>query len=289
MHLPPSQIGARRLDPLAMRVLACYFSLMHDSSALPFDRRQQIARRLTLGNPVSAAALATEFKVSEDAIRRDLRALSAEGLCKRVYGGALPVSPASSPIHVRSREDVGQKQALVRAAVALVREGQTLFLDTGSTNYELAKELPRDAGLTVVTNAVPVASALMDGRGISLIMIGGSVDTTVGGCLGTRSIAEIQRFRIDLCFLGTCAISVKHGIAGFNMADVDFKRSLIDVSAETALILTTAKLETTAPHRIGSVADVEHLVVEHDAPAAILAALRATGAAVRMANAPSVG
>jgi DeoR/GlpR family transcriptional regulator of sugar metabolism len=259
---------------------------MHDISALPFDRRQQIARRLTLGNTVSAAALATEFKVSEDAIRRDLRALTAEGVCKRVYGGALPVSPASSPIHVRSAEDVEQKQALVRAAVALVHEGQTVFLDTGSTNRELAKELPRDAGLTVVTNSVLVAAALMECRGISLVMIGGSVDPTIGGCVGARSIAEIQRFRIDLCFLGTCAISIKHGIAGFNMADVDFKRGLIEVSAERALILTNAKLETTAPHRIASVADVDHLVVEHDAPIPILAALRETGTAVRIANAP---
>jgi hypothetical protein len=88
--------------------------IKHDPSALPFDRRQQIARRLTRGETVGAAALATEFKVSEDAIRRDLRALTAEGVCKRVYGDALPLSPASSPLHVRSGEDIGQKRALAR-------------------------------------------------------------------------------------------------------------------------------------------------------------------------------
>jgi DeoR/GlpR family transcriptional regulator of sugar metabolism len=259
---------------------------MHSSLVLPLDRRQQIARRLTRGETVSAAALATEFKVSEDAIRRDLRALTAEGLCKRVYGGALPLSSASSPIQVRSGEDSGQKRALARAAAELVREGQTLFLDTGSTNRQLATELPQDAGLTVVTNSVPVAATLMNCHGIALVMIGGCVDTTIGGCVGARSIAEMQRFRIDLCFLGTCAISIENGIAGFNMADVDFKRGLIEVSAETALMLTSAKLETAAPYRIGWIADVDHLVVEHDAPASIVAALGETGAAVRIAKAP---
>jgi DeoR/GlpR family transcriptional regulator of sugar metabolism len=259
---------------------------MHGSLALPLDRRHKVARRLTRGETVSAAALATEFKVSEDAIRRDLRALAAEGVCKRVYGGALPLSPASSPIQVRSGEDSGQKRALARAAAELVREGQTLFLDTGSTNRQLAVELPHDAGLTVVTNSVLVAAALMDRPGIALVMIGGSVDTAIGGCVGARSIADMQRYRIDLCFLGTCAISVEHGIAGFNMADVDFKRGLIEVSAETALMLTSAKLETAAPYRIGWIANVDHLVVEHDAPASVVAALRETGTAVRIAKAP---
>jgi DeoR/GlpR family transcriptional regulator of sugar metabolism len=259
---------------------------MHDPSTLPIHRRQQIGRRLTRGETVSATALAAEFKVSEDAIRRDLRALAAEGVCKRVYGGALPLSAASSPIRARSGEDIGQKRALARAAAELVRERQTLFLDTGSTNLQVAMELPEGAGLTVVTNSVPVAAALTDRRGIALVVIGGCVDTTIGGCVDARSIAEMQRFRIDLCFLGTCAISIEHGIAGFNMPDVDFKRGLIEVSIETALVLTNAKLETAAPYRIGWLSDVDHLVVEHDAPVSIIAALRETGTAVRIANPP---
>jgi DeoR/GlpR family transcriptional regulator of sugar metabolism len=259
---------------------------MHDMSTLPFDRRQQIARRLLRGETVSATALASEFLVSEDAIRRDLRALAAEGVCKRVYGGALPLSPASSSLHVRSSEDIGRKRALARAAVAMVCKGQTLFLDTGSTNRELAVELPQDADLTVVTNSVPTTAALRDRPGIALVVIGGPVNSTIGGCVGARSIAELQRFRIDLCFLGICALSIEHGIAGFDLADVDFKRGLIDASGETAMMLTSVKLETTAPYRIGRVTDVGHLIVEHDAPASIVAALRETGMAVRTADAP---
>jgi DeoR/GlpR family transcriptional regulator of sugar metabolism len=96
----------------------------------------------------------------------------------------------------------------------------------------------------------------------------------------------MERFRFDLCFLGTCAISIEHGIAGFNMADVDFKRGLIEVSAETALMLTSAKLETAAPYRIGWAADVDYLVVENDAPPSIIAALREVETTVRIANAP---
>ena len=259
---------------------------MHDSADLPLGRRRQIADRLVRGEAVVATSLATEFQVSEDAIRRDLRALASEGVCKRVYGGALPMSPASSSIDVRSGEDLERKRALACAALGLIREGQTLFLDTGSTNLQLAARLRPDLALTVVTNSVPVAATLMGRPGTALVLIGGSVNAAVGGCVDARSIAELRRFRIDLCFLGACAMSIEDGLAGFDMADVDFKRSLLDVSTHATLLLTTTKLQTSAPFHIGPVTDVAHFVLESDAPVEVLAALRRLGTDIRLADAP---
>jgi DeoR/GlpR family transcriptional regulator of sugar metabolism len=272
-----------RLDAL---VLSCLFLFMHDSSDLPLGRRGQIASRLDRGEPVIATSLAAEFEVSEDAIRRDLRALAAEGVCKRVYGGALPLSPASSPIQVRSGQDLDRKRALAHAALKLLRKGQTLFLDAGSTNLQLAAKLPSDLALTVVTNSVPVAAQLMNRPGIELVVIGGRVNPTVGGCVDARSIAEMRRFQIGLCFLGACALSVKNGIAGFDLADVDFKRSLLEVSASVAVMLTSTKIETSAPFRIGTITDIDHFIVERDAPRAVISALKRSGVEVRIADAP---
>jgi len=259
---------------------------MHDLSNLPLGRRRRIADRLVRGEAVIATSLATEFQVSEDAIRRDLRALASEGVCKRVYGGALPMSPASSSIEVRSGEDIARKRALARTALGLIREGQTLFLDTGSTNLQLAARLPSDLALTVVTNSVPVAATLMGRPGIALVLIGGSVNAAVGGCVDAHSIAELRRFRFDLCVLGACAMSVENGLAGFDMADVDFKRSLLEVSMNVALLLTTTKLGTAAPFHIGPVADVAHIVLEHDAPVEVVSALQRLGVEIRVADAP---
>ena len=174
---------------------------------------------------------------------------------------------------------------MARAALRLLREGQTLFLDTGSTNLQLAARLPSDLALTVITNSVPVAATLMGRPGIALVLIGGSVNATVGGCVDARSIAELKRFRIDLCYLGACAISVENGVAGFDMADVDFKRCLLDVSAKAALLLTTTKIETSAPFHIAPVTDLAHFIFEYDAPADVLLALRRTGADIRVADA----
>ena len=250
---------------------------------LPRSRRDQIVGRLDAGLPVVAAELAIEFSVSEDAIRRDLRALAAKGRCERVYGGALPLSPASTPFAARLDEAPLRKQLLARAAIATIEPGEVIFLDTGSTNQALAHELPSGLNLTVVTNAVRVASTLYDRPGITLIMIGGAVDAAVGGCVGGEAVIELQRLNIDRCFLGACAISAAGGVAAFDAADAVFKRTLLSVSRKTVVMATNEKLETRALHVIAPVAALERVIVEHDAPSEIVALLEVAGSSVDIA------
>lgn len=257
---------------------------MHDSSTLPIGRRQLIADRLARGEPVVSAELAQEFAISEDAIRRDLRALAEDGVCRKVYGGALPVSPASKSMEVRSGEQIVQKRALARAALALLREGETIFLDVGSTNLQLANILPGDLSLRVVTNSVPVAAALMTRPDLDLIVIGGGVNVEVGGCVDARSIADMRRYRVDLCFLGACALSRADGLAAFHLPDVDFKQALLEASGRSALMMTTAKLDTTAPFRIAPLSDIDHFILEPDAPAELIAELRRSGSDTVLAD-----
>ncbi len=236
------------------------------------------------GEAVNATALSNEFEISEDAIRRDLRALAAEGVCRRVYGGALPISPASAPMRVRQVEQGDRKAALARTGVDLIGASRTLFLDTGSTILSLAGFLPRDLGLTVVTNSIAVAAVLADRTDLDLVMIGGAVDPITGGCVSARALGELQRYRIDLCFLGACALSVDDGLAGFEMADVDFKRALIEVSEQTILMMLNPKLETTAPHRIGRIDAIDHLILEADAPTQLFDRLQGVGPSIHRAE-----
>jgi len=172
--------------PFDLDNYARYCTVMND--VLPTRRRFMIASRLAAGGAVTASLLAAEFDVSEAAIGRDLRALAADGICKRVYGGALPISPASSPINVRIGEQPEAKRALARMAVSLVQSGESLFLDNGSTNLALALALPNDRELTVVTNAIAIAAALVHRPGIELIMIGGEVNPAIGGCVDASAV-----------------------------------------------------------------------------------------------------
>ena len=227
-----------------------------------------------------AAALAAEFNVSEDAIRRDLRALAAEGLCRRVYGGALPVSGQTQPMFARIDKDKGRKQALARRAAESILPGETLLLDAGSTNLELVEFLPEDQELLVVTNSIDIASAVLRRSDLRLIMLGGTVDPTVGGCVDTVAVQGASALRIDRCFLGTAGIDLKFGATADLHADALFKRAVLDVTEHCVVLAMNHKFTTKAPHRICSLKDVALMVVEHDAPDTHIDPLRAACAAI---------
>lgn len=253
---------------------------------LPISRRDLIAQRLAQGEPVVAAALAAEFAVSEDAIRRDLRALAAEGLCRRVYGGALPVSGHTQPMFARIDKDKARKQALARTAAASIRPGETVFLDAGSTNLELVEFLPEDQELLVVTNAIDIAAAALRRPDLRLLMLGGTVDATVGGCVDTAAVQAAQALRIDRCFLGTCGIDLRFGATAVLHADALFKRAVLGVTEHCVALAMNHKFTGQAPHRICGVEGLHLLVVEHDAPAAHLDPLRAACPQILRAEPP---
>jgi DeoR/GlpR family transcriptional regulator of sugar metabolism len=253
---------------------------------IPIARRELIAARLAAGQAVVAATLATEFEVSEDAIRRDLRALAAEGRCRRVYGGALPVSPASAPMSARMDAARERKAALARAAVAQIERGELLFLDSGSTHLALADALPEDHDLTVATNSIDVAAALLRRADIALIMVGGAVDPVVGGSVDAAALASIANMNIDRCFLGACAVAPQDGVSAFEFADAGFKRALLARSRRVAILSTTDKLGASAAHRVASIDDIASVIVEHDAPAAHIKALTKAGTVVIKAERP---
>jgi DeoR/GlpR family transcriptional regulator of sugar metabolism len=124
------------------------------------ERQQQILERLRCDGRVLAVALAETFATSEDTIRRDLRDLAGRGLCRRVYGGALPVSPASSSAQVRAGEATGRKAALGGALAALVAPGSLVFVDSGSANLAAVKAFPEGLRLTAATHDPAIAAAL---------------------------------------------------------------------------------------------------------------------------------
>lgn len=230
------------------------------------ERRELIAKRLAQGQAVTAGVLAEEFGVSPDAIRRDLRMLAVEGRCRRVYGGALPTSPASSSLAVREGEEPERKRALAEAAAELILPGEFLFLDNGSTNLALARLLP-NRHLAVATNSPAIGAVLAGRRDLEVHLTGGLVNPGVGGCVDATAMLAIRRMNIDRCFLGACAVSSEEGVSAFDSGDAAFKRVLLAHSRTVVIMANTFKLGTRAPHRVAGLADIDCLVAEHDAAA----------------------
>lgn len=258
------------------------------SLEIPSARRDEIAARLAAGQPVNSGALAGEYGVSEDAIRRDLRALAAAGLCRRVYGGALPLSPGTMPFPDRLGTDVERKRALARAAMTRVEPGSFIFLDNGSTNLIVAQELPRDYDLIVATSSIEIAAALAARSDVHIHMVGGEIDRVIGGSIDGIAIDAVSRLNIDICFLGICALSAEGGASAFDAADATFKRVLTARSRRVLALGANEKVGAQAPHRIAGLATIDRVVVEHDAPDAVVEELRAAGADILRAE-PGAG
>jgi len=251
---------------------------------LPEQREALILERLRTHGRVLAAELAAELQTSEHTVRRHLRDLADQGHCKRVYGGALLMSPADKPAALRMHEAVDRKARLAAAAASIVRPKQIVLLDAGSTNVAIAAALPDNAALTVITNSPEACVRLLNRPGIDVILVGGRVAHGAAGSLGATALLQIQQIRADICFLGACALDPEEGVAAFDAEDAELKRAMIKSSGRIAIALTSEKLMTAAPFAVAPASEIDCLVVEADVPAARLVSLRAVFDSVKVAR-----
>jgi DeoR/GlpR family transcriptional regulator of sugar metabolism len=241
---------------------------------MPDERERLILDRLQSEGRVLAAQLAAELDTSEHTIRRHLRDLANAGHCKRVYGGALLVSPADQPLAARMQEHQQAKARLARTAASIVEAGQVILIDVGSTNAEIAAALPDHADLTVITPSPEACVRLMHRPGFKVVLIGGSIGPRVGGTVGATALAQLQQVRADLCFVGVCALDPAEGLAAFDADDAEMKRAMIRASGLTAAAVTSAKLMRSAPFTVAPVSGLDYLVVEPEIQRTHLAQLR---------------
>ncbi|MEE2952671.1 MAG: DeoR/GlpR family DNA-binding transcription regulator [Pseudomonadota bacterium] len=235
---------------------------MSAETLLSNERLDAIRERIRTEGRVVAAVLAVEFGVSEDTVRRDLRALAAEGHCERVYGGAIRPRHAPTTLRRRMGEASEAKQRLGRLAASLTESGQTVFIDAGSTNLEIARHLPRDRGLTVVTNAPSVAEALSDQTGVEISMVGGRFDPRLGSCLGGQTVEWLERLFPDIAFIGTCGLSLEAGLSAFSAEEAALKRIVAARTRRLVVAVTGEKLGLSAPFQISGTETVSHLVTD---------------------------
>ena len=241
---------------------------------LPDERLHLILEQLQSRGRVLASELARQLNTSEHTVRRHLRDLAEAGHCKRVYGGALRTTPITLNAATRMRLAVDRKARLAAAAATIVRPGQTILLDSGSTNIAIAEALPDNAGLTVITNS-PEACARMLGRpGFEVILIGGRLSAHAAGSLGATALLQVQQVKADLCFVGVCAFDPADGIASVDSEEAELKRAIVKASGQVAVALTSDKLMTTAPFFVAPASAIEYVVVESDLNDERLAELR---------------
>lgn len=230
---------------------------------LPEERREAILGDLQRKGKVVAAELSQQYGVSEDTIRRDLRELAKEGLLKRVHGGALPISTTIGPYYERDKTHYAAKAALARMAGELVRDGQLILFGGGTTNAEIARNLPRDLRATAVTISPLIALHLAEYPHVDVIQVGGRMNKHELIACDADAVEQLKNFQADICFLGVCSIHPEVGITTNLYDDVLMDRILIEQSGEVAAAVTADKLGTVAPFNVASVGSLTHIITEN--------------------------
>ncbi|QMI05261.1 DeoR/GlpR family DNA-binding transcription regulator [Citrobacter sp. RHB25-C09] len=237
---------------------------MLDYAAFPEQRQALIQQILLENGRVVCSDLASRLNVSEHTIRRDLQELSKEGICKKVYGGAVVMLPESADYAARKSNKPEQKSSIAQKCARLVKSGSCIFIDSGTTNLMMAEALPAELALTVVTNAPDIAAVLLKKPLFNVIMLGGQLQRTTGGSVGATAIAQLSEIFFDQGFIGGCAMAPESGLTGFDFSDCEFKRAVIHQCNETIVSLTADKIPAVARYVVAKSSEIDVLVVEEN-------------------------
>jgi DeoR/GlpR family transcriptional regulator of sugar metabolism len=238
------------------------------------QRQQLILKRLNATGQIVAKELSVELDTSEDTIRRDLRELAARGLLVRVHGGALPHAMDVSTLQQRATLSTDAKNALAKKALSFIHDGQTIFLDGGTTTLELARQMRPDLKATVITHSVTVAAELVSHPTIELILLGGKIFKHSGVSVGSLVFEAISGIKVDTFFLGATGVHFQSGITTGDMEESRIKRALMRAAGETILMASPEKINAASAFKIADLCEISTLLVNEALPANLRQALK---------------
>ncbi|MFF9330708.1 DeoR/GlpR family DNA-binding transcription regulator [Streptomyces sp. NPDC014776] len=210
------------------------------------ERRQLILEMVRANGAVSLRELARVVQTSEVTVRRDVRALEAEGLLDRRHGGAvLPGGfTRESGFPQKSHVATAEKTAIADLAATFVEEGEAIVVGAGTTTQELARRLARIPGLTVVTNSLLVAQALAHANRVEVVMTGGTLRGSNYALVGSGAEQSLQGLRVSRAFLSGSGLTAERGLSTSNMLSASVDRALVQAAAEVVVLADHSKLGT---------------------------------------------
>lgn len=238
-------------------------------------RKEAILSRLSKEHRVNVLELSSELGVSDETIRRDLKELEAEGVVRRVHGGAIAASRTQDePITERIQHRAKEKAAIAGLARDIIQDDCVIFLDTGTTTLALARRLTGFKKIKLFTNSVRIAQAACEHHGVSVHMTPGALRPVEQDLVGYDTIAYVQQFVFDFAFMGAAAVSVTHGFMDFAEDEARIRQALLKQARRCVFLTDSAKLGKsanviTAPFSAGMT-----MVTEREPPKEMLQAAR---------------
>lgn len=247
---------------------------------LAAERRRAIAEVVSAQPGTKTEELAERFAVSTETIRRDLLRLQGDGVVHRVHGGATPPAPpraVEDSFTHRSARNTEGKRSMARAAAALVRPGDTIVLDVGTSVLEVARALPPDWQGRVLTNSLPAAGELAGRPGVEVHTSGGRVRPGDQACSGGQAQGFFADHFADLAFLGSGGVHPDAGLTDYHSDEVDVRRIILRQSARSYVLADATKLGVIAVRRVCPLGELTGLISDGEPDEALAAAVAEAG------------
>ena len=248
------------------------------------ERRRAILEILNREGRVLVLDLAKRFETSQVTIRKDLEELHAHGVIHRTHGGALPAREgALEDPTLREKEKLHRKEKLriADAAARLVKEGQVVILDSGTTTTAIARALRHFQNLTIVTNAVNIAAEL-SGTAVEVILTGGTLRKNSFSLVGPIAEETLHRLNADLLFLGVDGFDVHYGLSTPNLLEAKVNRVMVEVAKRTVAACDSSKFGRRSLSLIMPPTALHEVITDRGAPKSDVTALKKAGIEVTL-------
>lgn len=253
------------------------------------ERRRRMVTFVEQNDGATVVELGERFRVSEATVRRDLAQLQERGFIERAHGGATPRLPGRArgfpepPILGRASLQPKEKRRIGRAAVKYVEDGDVVIVTGGTTTAEMVEHLVDRGGLTVITNALNIASLLAPYRNVNVIILGGALRHSELSMLGALTEDALRNLRADKLFMGTPAIHVDYGLSADDMTEVQSDRAIMASAREVNVLADHTKFGKIATVRQAPIERVYRVVTDSGVRESDVASLRESGTEVEVA------
>lgn len=242
------------------------------------ERRNAILDILSQHHRILVSELSTRFSTSPVTIRKDLEILEHRGTLHRVHGGAIVANPSVLDLALTDKERLNtrEKERIAQAALLLIDEGDVIILDSGSTTMAIARQLKSRKGITVITNAVNIASELA-GSENEVILIGGTVREKSFSLVGPLSEEAIARLTADKLFLGVDGINFEYGFTTPNLLEANINRLMVRAATQVIVTADFSKFGRKSMGVIAGLAEAHKIITDDRIGATDLQRLRGLG------------
>lgn len=252
---------------------------------LPLERQKEIIKLLKTKKVLKMVELMDAMAISMDTLRRDINALVKQKKIEKIYGGVKLLEPkfGESDFDVRMDTHLEEKESIARVCSEFIKDGDCIYIDSGSTTLHIAKHIMNRKNLTVVTNSIPVVTELMNSD-VEIILIGGKVRKSEQSVITFEYLFNFNELNIVKAFICTSGISIEKGISDYNLEEAITRKKIIELSMQTFVVADSSKFGKDVTVAIAPLSQIDCIVTDEQISTEIINKMSTTGTSLIVAK-----